>query len=79
MSGEELTAFGRWVREQPRGTMREIELETGLAYCTVHRALTHRMSLEVAKLLSAVTRGAVKERDIKGVAIGRPSRKRSAA
>jgi hypothetical protein len=79
MDEEGLTAFGRWVRKQPRGTMREIELKSGLAYSTVHGAQKRLVSLEVARVLCSFTHGEVKVGDIKGVAIGRPSKWRRAS
>lgn len=64
MSGEQLTAWGVWVRQQPRGIMTKAQRVTGLAYSTVHGAQTRRVRPDIAALLSKFSRGAVKAKDI---------------
>jgi hypothetical protein len=54
-----LTAFGEWLRCQPRGTPSEAMRVTGLAYSTVLIAKRRRMTRDVAEVLSAFTGGAV--------------------
>jgi hypothetical protein len=71
-----LTAWGKWVRSQPRGTMRRAELATKLAYSTIHYALTQRTSRKVAELLSEFSGGAVR---VDAMAKRRKPRARSAA
>lgn len=64
MSEQDLTAWGRWVRKQPRGTMVRAQLTTGLAYSTIHYALRRRVTMEVAEALAKFTGGAVKPASI---------------
>ena len=64
VSDEDLTAFGRWVRTQPRGTLSRAMASTGLAYTTVLYAKTRLVTREVAEALSAFTRGEVAADDL---------------
>jgi hypothetical protein len=64
MAGDKLTAWGAWVRKQPRGIMTKAQRATGLAYSTVHGAQTRLVREDVALLLSKFTRGEVKAREI---------------
>jgi hypothetical protein len=73
MTRSQLTAFGRWVRKQPRGTKAKIQYATHLAYSTVHAATRKRVSREVAELLAEQTGGAVRWEDIAGARVGNPS------
>jgi hypothetical protein len=57
---EQLTAWGRWLVEQPRGTKNRAFRETGLALTTLDHARTNLVTNEVAELLAAFTKGAVK-------------------
>jgi len=56
---QELTPFGLWLQEQPRGVQSAAVLATGLAYTTILAAKTRRVTAEVARLLSHFTKGAV--------------------
>ncbi|HEX6239990.1 MAG TPA: hypothetical protein VFZ61_03815 [Polyangiales bacterium] len=78
MSGEQLTPFGEWVAGQPRGTMRKIELATGIAYSTIHAAKKRRVSRDVAEALAKQTGGALKWPQIGGARIGRLGASRAA-
>lgn len=58
--GEELTAWGVWIRSQPRGTLSRAQLSTKLAWSTVHGAQKKLVSRDVAEALSKFTKGEVK-------------------
>lgn len=60
----ELTAFGRWLKGQPKGALSEAHRRTKLAWSTVCDARKKRMSREVARKLSRFTRGEVSVDDI---------------
>lgn len=67
---EQLTAWGRWLIQQPRGTKNRAFRETGLALTTLDHARRNLVTDEVAKLLAAFTKGAVKATEMR-----RPQRK----
>lgn len=58
------TAWGEWVKRQPKGVLTRAMRETGLAYSTVIKACRRRVTRDVAEALSRFTHGAVKVRDI---------------
>ena len=58
------TAWGRWVRKQPKGALTQAMLATGLAWSTVCKARTRLVTHEVAVLLSEFTRGEVSVADL---------------
>lgn len=63
-ANETETAWGRWVRDQPRGVMMRAMRVTGLAYSTIHDARYRLMSRDVAEKLAAFSAGGVHVRDI---------------
>ena len=58
------TAWGKWVRRQPKGVLTEAMRATGLSWSTVSHAQWRRVRTEMAKALSAFTKGAVAVADI---------------
>ena len=63
--GKELTAWGKWVREQPRGTLSRAMWATGYAWVSVSRAQYHLVSTDLAEALSRFTDGAVKASEMR--------------
>lgn len=61
---EQLTAWGRWLIQQPRGTKNRAFRETGLALSTLDHARTHRVSIQTADLLAAFSKRAFKAAEI---------------
>ena len=81
-AGEELTAWGIWLSQQPRGTREKAVRQTGLAATTVDDAKRRRVTREVAELLSTFSAGAVKVSDLaypKRKLVPLPKRRRSVA
>lgn len=81
MSGEELTAWGVWLSQQPRGTRERAVRQTGLAATTIDDAKRRRVTREVADLLSQFSGGAVKATDMafpRRKLVPLPKRRRSA-
>jgi hypothetical protein len=60
MSDRQRTAFGEWVKTQPRGVLTQVMRTTGLAWATVHGAQYRFVSRDVAVLLARCTAKAVK-------------------
>lgn len=58
------TAWGAWVRQQPKGVLTRAMRETGLGWSTVSKAQKRLVAMETAQLLSRFTRGQVKAKDI---------------
>lgn len=60
-----LTAWGRWLKSQPRGTLTRAQEATRLAYSTLHYARVRRLTDEdAAKALAAFARGAFTAEDM---------------
>jgi len=60
----ELTAWGRWVKAQPPGTLSRAMRATGFAWTTVSKAQFRLVTLETAEALAKFTRGEVKAREL---------------
>ena len=54
------TAWGAWVRTQPKGILTRAMRETGLSWSSVTKAKTRLVTRDVAETLARFTRGAVK-------------------
>jgi hypothetical protein len=67
---EQLTAWGRWLVQQPRGTKNRAHRATGLALTTLDHARRNLVTNEVAELLAAFSKGAFKASEMR-----RPKRK----
>lgn len=61
---EELTAWGRWLVQQPRGTRERAARQCGVAATTVDDAKRRRVSREIAELFAKFSGGAVRVDDI---------------
>jgi len=69
--GAKLTAWGRWLRDQPRGTLTRAQKATDLAYSTLHYARVRRLTeVKHAEKLVAFSGGAFRVDEIL-----RPSRR----
>lgn len=53
------TAWGKWVRGQPKGVLTDAMRVTGLSWSTVSHAQWRRIRSELAKVLADFTGGAV--------------------
>jgi hypothetical protein len=66
------TAFGDWLRRQPRGTKARIARETGISPPTIDRARDGLPVIsEYAEAIAAQTNGGVDARDIAKVPVGK--------
>lgn len=66
----QLTAWGRWLAQQPRGTKNRAHRETGVALTTLDHARKNLVTDEIAKLLAAFSRGGFRAAEMR-----RPQRK----
>lgn len=58
------TAWGTWVRAQPKGVLTRAMRATGLSWSSVNKAKKRLVTRDVAEALAKFTRGAVKARDL---------------
>jgi hypothetical protein len=58
------TAWGAWVRTQPKGVLTRAMRETKLSWSSVSKAKHHLVTRDVAEALAKFTRGAVKAREL---------------
>lgn len=58
------TAWGAWVRTQPKGVLTRAMRATGVSWSSVNKAKHSLVTRDVAEALAKFTRGAVKAREL---------------
>lgn len=66
----ELTAWGRWIKQQSDGALTLAMRETGLSWFTVSKAQKRLVSLEVAEILAGYSGGAFRAADMTRSRVG---------